>query len=254
VSERRGYDTAGLVVQPVKRMLLTAAALAVTLAVAAAERPKDVYFEQTVVSSTDGRAAGPGVSSRVWHAAGGRMRMEAAGAGEGPALILRLAEGKAWRLDPEQKTALALDVDRLRERSRLDLGLAGQLLGAEEAPRVSEMREEKVIAGYRCRGYRLRAGSAVMELYLTRELPLGIEAFAEFLEWSGASEALGPLLKEIRNLHGFPLQTRSRVSLLGEVHETVSTVTRVKVGPARPALFEPPADYRLLTEPPVIGE
>jgi hypothetical protein len=235
-------------------MTLTAAALVLALAAAPAARSKDVYFEQTVVSSTDGHAAGPGVSSRVWHAGGGRMRMEAGGGGGGPALILRLDEGKAWRLDPERKTAVALDLERLRERSRLDLGLAGQLLGAEDAPRLSEMREPKVIAGYRCRGYRLRAGAAVMELYLTRELPLGMEAFASFLEWSGASEALGPLLKEIRALPGFPLQTRSRVNLLGEVHETVSTVTRVEVGPSRPALFEPPPEYRVVNEPPAAGE
>jgi hypothetical protein len=235
-------------------MILTAAALAVVLSAAPAVRTKDVYFEQTVVSSTDGRAGGPGVSSRVWHAGDGRMRMEAGGAGEGPALILRLAEGKAWRIDPEQKTAMALDVERLRERSRLDLGLAGQLLGGEEAPRLSELREGKLIAGYRCRGYRLQAGTATLELYLTRELPLGMEAFADFLEWSGASEALGPLLKEIRALRGFPLQTRSRVNLLGEVQETVSTVTRVQLGPSRPDLFEPPPGYRLVTQPPAGGQ
>ena len=231
-------------------MFLISAALLALLAAVSPGRPKDVYFEQTVVSSTDGRPAGPGVSSRVWHAGGGRMRMEAGGIDDGAALILRLAEGKAWRLDPERKTAVALDVERLRERSRMDLGLAGQLMGAEEAPRLSELREAKVIAGYRCRGYRLRAGSAVIDLYLTRELPLGMEAFADFLEWSGASEALGPLLKEIRALRGFPLQTRSRVSLLGEVHETVSTVIRVEVGPSRPAQFEPPPGYRVVAEPP----
>lgn len=231
-------------------MSLTAAALLALAAALPAGRPQDVYFEQTVVSSTDGRPAGPGVSSRVWHAGGGRMRMEAGGAGDGAALILRLAEGKAWRLDPERKTAVALDVERLRERSRMDLGLAGQLMGSEEAPRLSELREAKVIAGYRCRGYRLRAGSAVIELHVTLDLPLGIEAFADFLEWSGASEALGPLLKEIRALRGFPLQTRSRVSLLGEVHETVSTVTRVRVGPSRPGLFEPPPGYRVVADEP----
>jgi len=234
-------------------MSLIAAALLALLS-APAGRPAEVYFEQTVVSSTDGRAAGPGVSSRVWHAAGGRMRLEAGGARDGTALILRLGEGKAWRLDPERQTAVALDMARLRERARMDLGMAGQLMGAEEAPRVSALREGKVVAGYRCRGYRLSAGSAVMDLYVTRELPLGMEAFADFLEWSGASEALGPLLAEIRALRGFPLQTRSRVSLLGEVHETVSTVTRVLVGPSRPALFEPPPGYRVIAEPPAAAQ
>jgi hypothetical protein len=212
--------------------------------------PAGVYFEQTVVSSADGRASGPGVSSRVWHAPGGRMRMEAGGEGAGAALILRLGEGKAWRIDPERKTATALDVERLRARSRLDLGLAGQLMGGGEEPRLSELPGQQTIAGYRCRGYRLTAGSAVIDLYLTRDLPLGIEAFADFLEWSGASETMGPLLKQVRTLRGFPLQTRSRVSVLGERHETVSTVTRVVVGPQRASLFEPPSGYRVVTAPP----
>lgn len=209
-----------------------------------------VYFEQTVVSSTGGPAEGPGVSARVWHGGGGRMRMEAGGAGEGAALILRLREGQAWRVDPERKTATALDVERLRERSRLDLGLAGQLMGGDEAPRLTELPGAKVIAGYRCRGYRLSAGSAVIELFLTRDLPLGIDAFADFLEWSGASETMAPLLREVRTLRGFPLQTRSRVDVLGEVHETISTVTRVTVGPQKAALFEPPAGYRVIRASP----
>lgn len=237
-----------------KRMLPTLAVLLALAAALSATPPQDVYFEQTVVSSTDGHAVGPGVSSRVWHAAGGRMRMEAGGGADGAALILRLAEGKAWRLDPERQTAVALDVARLRERSRMDLGLAGQLMGSDETPRLSELREGKVIAGYRCKGYRLRAGAAVMDLYVTRELPLGMEAFAGFLEWSGASEALGPLLAEIRALRGFPLQTRSSVSLLGEVHETLSTVTRVRLGPPQPGLFEPPPGYAVVVERPFAGE
>ena len=218
------------------------------LAAAPGARP-GVYFEQTVVSSKGGRAAGPGVSSRVWHGGPGRMRMEAGGIEGGPALILRLDEGRAWRLDPAAQTAVALDLERLRERSRMDLGLAGQLMSALDEPRVSELAGERLIAGHRCRGYRLRAPSAVLDLYLTRELPIGIEAFADFLEWSGAREALGPLLRRIRVLRGFPLQTRSRVSVLGEVHETVSTVTRVTVGPLPPALFAPPSDYRVVVEP-----
>jgi hypothetical protein len=81
-----------------------------------------------------------------------------------------------------------------------------------------------------------------------------MEAFTDFLEWSGASAALGPLLQEIRALRGFPLQTRSRVSVLGEVRETVSTVTRVSLGPPRPDLFEPPPGYRIVVEAPVNGE
>src|SRR5689334_13774819 len=64
----------------------------------------DVYFEQTTVVLKDGRASGPGVVSRVWYA-GQRMRLEPGGATGGPALILRLDQGKAFRLDPERKRA-----------------------------------------------------------------------------------------------------------------------------------------------------
>src|SRR5688500_19606119 len=74
----------------------------------AAAPPPDVFFEQTTVPLSAGRRAGPGVVSRVW-ASGRRLRMEAVGGGGG-ALILRLDEGRAWRLDAPRRTAVALDV------------------------------------------------------------------------------------------------------------------------------------------------
>jgi hypothetical protein len=37
-----------------------------------------------------------------------------------------------------------------------------------------------------------------MELYVTEGIPLAVDAFTDFLEWSGASQALGGLLAEIR--------------------------------------------------------
>jgi hypothetical protein len=135
-------------------MLLTAASL-LGLVASMVPAPSSVYFEQTVVSWIEARPAGPGVSSRVWHGGAGRMRMETGGIEGGPALVLRLDEAKAWRLDPTRKTAVALDVERLRERSRMDLGVAGQLMGALDEPRVSELGEGRLIAGHRCRGYRL---------------------------------------------------------------------------------------------------
>ena len=87
-----------------------------------------------------------------------------------------------------------------------------------------------------------------MDLYVTRALPIGIETFADFLEWSGASQALGGLIAEVRKLPGFPMETRSQVTVLGEVHETRSTVTRVETGPQAPSLFEPPPGYQLVSE------
>jgi hypothetical protein len=88
-----------------------------------------------------------------------------------------------------------------------------------------------------------------MEVYLSQQVPVGVEAFAEFLEWSGASQSLAGVLSEVRRLKGFPLETLSRVTVLGRVHETRSTVTRVKVAPQPASLFEPPPGYRVVAEP-----
>jgi hypothetical protein len=228
---------------------MAAAALVVLGLAAAVAGGGDVYFEQTTVSTTRGVKAGPGVASRVWYS-GKKMRMEAGDERGGPAFVLRLDTGRAWRLDPVKKAAIAIDLERLRTQAQMDLAMAGDLMGAQEgAARTTPLREGKTIAGFRCRGYRITSASSVVDVYVTDALPLGMDAFADFLEWSGATQSLAGLMEELRRLPGFPLLTRSRVTVMGMVHETVSTVTKVEVGPLAPALFERPADYRLQAEP-----
>jgi hypothetical protein len=216
------------------------------LLAAPAAPPPDVYFEQSTVVLEDGRPSGPGVVSRVWYA-GRRMRLEPGDTVDGPALILRIDQGKAYRVDPAAKRAVVVDLERLRARAQMDLSLAGDLMGAGEDARVrtTALRESKTIAGHVCRGFRLSGASAVLDLYVATDLPIGVSAFADFLEWSGATQSLAGFVEELRKLPGFPLETRSRVTVLGDVQETLSTVTRVKVGPAQRGLFEPPPGYRL---------
>lgn len=229
-------------------------ALAVVLSLAASPKQaprQEIYFEQTTLAFANGRPAGPGVLSRVWYS-GKRMRLEAGSDVGGPAFILRLDEGRAFRVDPQERLVVEMDLASLRAKSQLDLAMAGELMGGREegAARASELPGSKSIAGYTCRGFRISAGSVVMELYVTSEIPLGMDAFAEFLAWSGASESLHGLLTEIRKLPGFPLETRSRITILGESQETLSTVTKVKFGAAQPSLFEPPAGYAIRREEP----
>jgi len=206
----------------------------------------DLYFEQSTVVLEGGRPAGPGVVSRVWYA-GRRMRLEPGDTVGGPALILRIDQGKAYRIDPAGKRAVVVDLERLRARAQMDLSLAGDLMGAGEDARVrtSALRDTKTIAGHVCRGFRISGASATLDLYVASDLPVGIAAFADFLEWSGATQSLAGFVEELRKLPGFPLETRSRVTVLGDVQETLSTVTRVKLGPAEGRLFEPPPGYRL---------
>ena len=216
-----------------------------------ANGPAGLYFEQSTLVRSAGVVEGPGVVSRVWYA-GRRMRMEAGDAPGGPALVLQLDLGKAWRLDPEQKVATEIDTARLREKSRMDASLAGDLMGGaqEGRVRVAPLRAPKTIAGHACRGYRLTGPSVVLDLYLAEDLPVGVDAFAEFIEWSGAGQSMAGILVEVRKLKGFPLQTRSRVTVLDRVHETLSTITTVRVGPQPPGLFEVPAGWRVVADTP----
>lgn len=236
------------------------AALAVTCAVlhgapATASPPSapradvGVYYEQTTVVSKNGRVTGHGQTARVWFA-GRRIRIESGDPLTAVPLILRLDEDRAIRLDPRRKLAVELDVDALRARAQLELSTAGELLGGGEAARVrtTPLAERRVVAGHTCRGFRIKSPAAVLELWVAEGLPVGIDAFADYLEWSGAAQGLGAVLDEIRKLPGLPLETRSRVTLLGEVHETLALVTEVKVGPQPAGLFEPPPGYARVTD------
>jgi hypothetical protein len=212
--------------------------------------PPDVYFEQTTVTRTDGQAAGPGVSSRVW-VKGRRLRLE----GEtprGPAFLLQLDAGQAYRLDPERQVAVRIDMTRLRSRSQMDSSAASDLMGnaAEGDVRTVPLALPRTIAGYTCRGFRLTGESLTLDVYVAREVPVGLDAFEGLVEWSGAGEAMAGFLAEMRKLPGFPLESRARVLVRGQTLETVSTITKVLVGPQPSALFDPPAGWRVEVEAP----
>lgn len=223
-------------------------ALALTVTLFAAPATPDLYFEQTTIVYVEGEPAGPGVRTRAWHA-GRRMRLEAADGVAGPALVLHLDRDRAWRLDPDTRVAVELDGARLRARSQADAAFVGSLMGDEEGSvRTSHLEGSRTIAGYACRGFRLAGPSVRMVVWIAEDLPVGVEAFAGFLEWSGASRSLGGLLAGIRSLPGFPLRTHTRVEALGEVRETVTTITTIQVGPQPAELFEVPSGWRVETE------
>jgi hypothetical protein len=222
---------------------ITVAAVAPAASTAADTRPAGLYFEQTTVVVPKDAAAGVGVKSRVWHAAQ-RMRLEAGDAPGGPALVLRLDEGRALRLDPEARVAYEIDPLALRARSHQDASVAGSLIGAEDVLRTTALPGKRTIAGHACSGFRLRSRAASVELWVAADLPRA-SVFADFLDWSGAAQALPGLVAAIRELPGFPLETRTRVSVLGESQETVSTVTKIRLGPQPSELFDVPAGWRL---------
>jgi len=207
-------------------------------------KPAGLYFEQTTVIVPASGVPGSGVKSRVWHAAR-RMRLEAGDAPGGPALVLRLDEGRALRLDPEAKVAFEIDPSSLKARSHQDAAVAASLLGAEDALRATALAGSRSIAGHACRGFRLKSRAASVELWVAADLGRDASVFADFLEWSGTAQALPGLVAAIRALPGFPLETRTRVSVLGETQETLSTVTKIRAGPQAQALFEVPEGFRL---------
>ena len=225
-------------------LLVLAAASDTPRHAAAAAPSSGLYFEQTTLVVPQGQAPGAGVKSRVWHS-GRRMRLEAGDAQGGPALLLRLDEGRALRLDPETKVAYEIDPAGLRARSHQDASVVATLLGGGDALRTAPLDGQRTIAGHACRGYRLKSRSASVELWVAPDLPSGASVFADFLEWSGAAQALPGLVGAIRELPGFPLETRTRVSVLGETQETLSTVTKIRIGSQPAALFEVPSGWRV---------
>jgi len=219
------------------------------LALTAEVEAPGLYFEQTTVVRKGGVASGPGVRSRVWHA-GRRLRLEAGDAPGGPALVLRLDEGRVLRLVPEEKVVVEVLASRISARAHQDASVASSLMGAEEALRRAPLEGRRTIAGHACRGFRLRGRDTSVDVWVAEDLPAGASLFAEFLEWSGAAQSLGPLLAAIRELPGFPLETRTRVSILGETQETVATVTVIRVSPQPAERFEVPPGFRLERERP----
>jgi hypothetical protein len=221
--------------------------LAALVSATVAAAPAGVTFEQVTTVRRAGAPA-PGVRSRV-SCAGRRMRLESLDAG-GAALVLRLDENRALRLDPDAHVATEIDAERLRARSQSDAALAAGLMGAPEDGelRPAELPGTRTIAGHACRGYRLAGRFVTVEAWVAQDVPLRASVFADFLEWSGAGQALSGLVAGIRALPGFPLETRMRVSVLGEVQETVSTVTAIRVAALPEGLFDVPAGWRVVRE------
>jgi hypothetical protein len=233
-------------------MKSTAPAILGVLALGGAiPQESEFVFEQTTVVSIGGEAVGPGARARVL-VSGRRVRLEAGDEEGGPALLLWLDQGRAFRLDPERRLAREVDAARLRARSHEDAAVASGLIGgAEEGElRTKRLPGSRTIGGHRCHGYRLSGPAITMDVWVAEDLPVGIDAFAEFLEWSGAAQSLGGLLAHLRRLPGFPMETRSRVSLLGETREAVTTVSSIQIGPQPRERFELPPGWSVVPESP----
>ena len=204
-----------------------------------------LYFEQTTVVVPHGAGAGAGVRSRVWHATG-RMRLEAGdAAGRTGAWCCGSTRAGRCGSTPRRKVAIEIDPRGLRARSQSDASVVATLLGSEDSLRTSAIDARRTIAGHACRGFRLKSRAGRVEVWVAADLPRGASVFADFLEWSGAAQALPGLVAAIRELPGFPLETRTRLSVLGETQETLSTVTKIRVGPQPESLFEVPSGWRV---------
>jgi hypothetical protein len=207
-----------------------------------------VVVEQTTSTTVDGKAL-PSVHARVlW--GGRKVRLESGDALEPLVLLLDLEHDRAYRLDPPSRSAVALDLDGLRARASLGFAQAGEAMNADEPDsfRTSALPGRRRIAGRLCDGYRVRHRQTQIDVWVSTQVSIGMELFADFLEWSGADQSLAGLLPEIRKLEGFPLETESHVVVDGHVYDTKATVTAVSVAPRDPSLFEVPAAFTLEDE------
>jgi len=231
---------------------LVAAALLTATAPAASE--PSVYFEQTARTTVDGTPA-PAVHSRVyWH--GKKARLESGDAFDPFVLLLDLARDRSVRLDAASKTAVVLDTGALRSESSLGFSLAGDAMGADDpdALRSEPLPGRKQVAGYVCEGHRIHGHDVRIDVWVSRAVGVPMSVFTDFLEWSGAADAMAGLLPQIQKLPGFPLETRSHLVTGEHTYDIVATITRIKTEPIPAATFEVPARYRTVIEPPSQNE
>jgi hypothetical protein len=226
---------------------MSALAFVLWTAVAAAPPSGDLTFEQTATTTVDGKA-GPAVRSRVYWS-GRKVRLESGDAFEPLVMLIDLEHDRAYRLDAASRTAVRLDVDSLRARAHMGFAMAGDSIGAgEDSLRGQTLPGTRAIAGYKCTGHRLRAGETRIDVWLTKGVAVDMDAFAELLDWSGASSAMGGLLPALRELGGFPMETRSRVTADRRVYETRAAVTSLDQKKLPPALFEVPSSFTVEDE------
>jgi hypothetical protein len=222
-------------------------ALALWATVAAAAPSADVTFEQTATTTVDGKASATVRSKVYW--SGRKVRLESGDAFEPLVMLLDLEHDRAYRLDAASRTAVRLDVDGLRARAHMGFAMAGDSIGAgEDSLRGQALPGTRVIAGYKCTGHRLRSGETRIDVWLATGVAVDMDAFAELLDWSGASAAMGGLLPALRELGGFPMETRSRVSSDGRVYETRAEVTSLDRKKLASALFEVPSTFTTVDE------
>jgi Domain of unknown function (DUF4412) len=212
-------------------------------------KPMSVFFEQTATTNVDGKAGAP-VRSRVfWR--GQSVRMESGDLLQPEVLLLDLARNRAVRLDGKTKTAAVLDMAALRSHANLEFSMAGDAAGADDADRMRTVPIEgtRTIAGYVCEGHRIRGRSLSMDVWTSTAVPVPMSLFTDFLEWSGAAQSMGGLLPEIEKIGGFPMQTRSRLTVGSHTYETLATIVQIKTEPLAATLFETPAGYHTVDAP-----
>jgi hypothetical protein len=224
------------------------AVLTLLLATAAPVAPRSVFFEQTSSSTVDGQA-GPALRSRVYWR-GHNVRLEFGDLLQPTVLLLDLQNEHAVRLDPAAKTAAELDMAALRAQTNLGFSMAGDAVGDEnDRFRTTALEGTRTIAGFVCHGHRIRSKNARVDVWTGAAVPVPMQMFEEFLDWSGAAQSLGGLLPEIQKLPGFPLETRSRFTVSGHVYESVATITVIKTEPLADSLFVTPKGYRAVAAP-----
>jgi hypothetical protein len=218
---------------------------------AAKTKPTSVFFEQTATTTVDGQAQAP-IRSRVfWR--GQNVRMESGNLLQPDVLLLDLGHDRAMRLDAATKTAAILDTAALRSHASMEFSMAADTTGADDADRMrtTPLEGTRSVAGYICKGHRIRGRSMSMDIWTSNAVPVPMSLFTEFLEWSGAAQSMGGLLPEIETIGGFPLETRTRVTTGGHTYESVATIVQIKTEPLDASVFEPPAGYRtvMMAEP-----
>ena len=184
----------------------------------------DVYFEQSTVVLEDGRPAGPGSRLRVSGIAPGRrMRLEPGNTVDGPALILRIDQGRGLPRRPRRQACRSWSTWSACA-PRADGPLCwpetswGRVRTRACAPRRSARARPSPATSAAASGSAARPPSST--LYVATDLPIRVSRLrglpgvvrGDAIGWPASSRSCA-------SCRGSRSETRSRVTVLGEVQE-----------------------------------
>jgi Domain of unknown function (DUF4412) len=225
-----------------------------------------VGAQDLTVTSKVSKGDGPSTTETSYYT-NAKMRI---GEGNGREMIADFASGTMTTLDNAKKEYSVItqaDIDAMMAQADArakEMEARTQKMPPEMREKMAAMMGQfaasvevkkgtggRTIAGYPCQNWIVTMGQMMtMEHCVSSEIAIPPGTF-EAMKRFTASMAAGPAAKSMigmwdkfKEMKGFPLATKTTMSIMGRSDVSTKEVTDVKKGPVPASAFEVPADYK----------